>query len=54
MIMNFKLLKCMDTTEKIRKDTTMADKLMFIPNDETQNYQFCRLQCAKRLVSQLN
>ena len=23
---------------------TMADKLMNIPNDDTQNYPFCRLQ----------
>ena len=22
----------------------MADKLMYIPNDDTQNYFFCRLQ----------
>ena len=22
----------------------MADKFMYIPNDETQNYPFCRLQ----------
>ena len=29
----------------------MDDKLMFIPNDETQNYPFCRL---KRLDTKLN
>ena len=23
---------------------TMADKLIFIPNDDTQNYPFCRLK----------
>ena len=23
---------------------TMADKLIYIPNDETQNYLFCRLK----------
>ena len=26
------------------KDKTMADKLVYIPNDYTQNYPFCRLQ----------
>ena len=25
-------------------DKTMADKLMYIPSDDTQNYPFCRLQ----------
>ncbi len=25
-------------------DETMADKLMYIPNDFIQNYRFCRLQ----------
>ena len=25
-------------------DKTMTDKLMYIPNDNTQNYLFCRLQ----------
>ncbi len=24
----------------------MADKLMYIPNDDTQDYPFCRLQSA--------
>ena len=24
----------------------MADKLMYIPNDNTENYLFCRLQSA--------
>ena len=28
----------------IERDKTMADKLMYIPNDVTQNYPFCRLQ----------
>ena len=28
----------------ILMDKTMADKLMYIPNDYTQNYPFCRLQ----------
>ena len=26
------------------RDKTIAVKLMYIPNDETQNYSFCRLQ----------
>ena len=25
-------------------DKTMADKLIYIPNNDTQNYPFCRLQ----------
>ena len=33
----------------------MADKLMHIPNDNTQNSPFCRLQLAvKHLNTQLN
>ena len=33
----------------------MADKLMYIPNDDTQNYHFCRLQSViKTFGSQLN
>ena len=34
----------------------MADKLMYIPNDDTQNYLFCRLKLMviKRLNTQLN
>ena len=31
----------------------MSDKLMYIPNDGTQNYPFCKLQ-LKRLDTQLN
>ena len=27
-----------------KRDKTMADKLMYKPNDDTQNYLFCRLQ----------
>ena len=26
------------------KDKTMADRLMYIHNDDTQNHPFCRLQ----------
>ena len=26
------------------KDKTMADNLMYIPNDNTQNYPFCRIK----------
>ena len=29
---------------KIQRDKTMADNLKYIPNDDTQNYPFCRLQ----------
>ena len=28
----------------IKRDKTIADKFMYIPNDDTQNYPFCRLQ----------
>ena len=28
----------------ISRDKTMTDKLMYIPNDDTQNYPFCRLK----------
>ena len=31
-------------TERIQSDKTMADKLMYILNDKTQNYPFCRLK----------
>ncbi len=32
----------------------MTDKLMYIPNDETQNYPFCRLKLVlKHLNTQL-
>ena len=40
-----------DTCQKYK---TMADKLMYIPNDDTQKYPFCRLQWLKRLDTQLN
>ena len=26
------------------RDKTMDDKLLYIPNDDTQNYPFCRLK----------
>ena len=32
----------------------MADKLMYIPNDYTQNYHLCRLQLVVELYTQLN
>ena len=33
----------------------MADKLMYIPSDDTQNYRFCRLKLvAETLNDQLN
>ena len=28
----------------VKRDKTMADKLMYISNDDTQNYPFSRLQ----------
>ena len=28
----------------VLRDKTMADKLMYIPNDDTNNYPFCRLK----------
>ena len=28
------------------KDNTMAEKCIYIPNDNKQNYPFCRLQLA--------
>ena len=28
----------------ILRDKTMADKLLYTPNDDTQKYPFCRLQ----------
>ena len=27
----------------------MGDKLMYIPNEETQNYQFCRLKLVIKM-----
>ena len=36
-------------------DKTMADKIIYIPNDDTQNYPFPELnQWLKRLNTQLN
>ena len=31
----------------IQRDTTIADKMIYILNDDTQNYPFCRLQLAR-------
>ena len=33
-----------DPFQGYKRDKTMADKLIYIPHDDTQNYQFCRLQ----------
>ena len=39
----------------IKSDKTLADKLMYILNYNTQNYPFCRLQLRlKSLDTQLN
>ena len=37
-------------------DETLADKMMYIPNDHTQNYPLCKLQLVivKCLDTQLN
>ncbi len=29
----------------------MADKLMFVPNDDTQNYHFCRFKLMVKNLS---
>ena len=34
----------MSSHKGIERDKTMADKFMYIPNYDTQNYLFCRLQ----------
>ena len=36
-------------TEKLSRDKTMADKIMYIPNGDTQNYHLCRLQLVVEL-----
>ena len=37
------------------RDETMADKLMYIPSDDTKNYPFCRFQLeVERLNTQIN
>ena len=39
----------------IQRDKTVANTLMFIPNENIQNYQFCRLQLeVKTLDTQRN
>ena len=30
--------------DRDKRDNTMAEKLMNIPNDDTQNFPFCKLQ----------
>ena len=32
----------------------MADKLMYIPNDDTQNYPFCRLKLVVETLNLMN
>ena len=34
----------MSSNVRDQRDKTMADKVMYIPNDDTQNYPFCRSQ----------
>ena len=34
----------MDMLSRIKRDKTINDKLMYIQNDDTQNYTFCGLQ----------
>ena len=36
--------KGMFSNPGIQRDKTIADKLIYISNDDTQNYPFCRLQ----------
>ena len=38
----------------IRRDKAMADKLIYIPNDDTQNYPLCRLQLEVETFGYLN
>ena len=35
-------------------DKTMVDTLMYIPNDDTQNYPYCRLQLAVEIICTFN
>ena len=37
------ILKILGLFAVIQKDKTMTDRLMYIPNDDTQNHPFCRL-----------
>ena len=32
----------------------MADKLMYIPNDKTQNYPYCRLHLVVQTIWKIN
>ena len=34
-------------------DKTMADKIMYIPNVDTQNYPFCRFQLVVEMIEHL-
>ena len=39
------------------RDKTVADKFIYIPNDDTENYPFCRLQletCSYQLYEPTN
>ena len=42
-----------DVLLKIFRDKTMTDRLMYIPNDETQNYPFCSNVWTLNLINQL-
>ena len=46
-IYNFDQLKA-----GILRDKTMADKFMYIPNDDTPNYPFCRLELVAETFRQ--
>ena len=35
---------------RILKDKKMADKLMYIPNNDTQNYPYCRLKLVVETI----
>ena len=41
------------TESGIYRDKTIADKLMYIPNDDAQNYLFCRLNLTVETLKPL-
>ena len=40
----FNLHKQRNNNIRGKREKTMADQLMYIPNDDTQNFSFCRLK----------
>ena len=43
LVTNIVALVIYSSVLRIYRDKTMADKLMYIPNDDAQNNPFCRL-----------